>query len=216
MVQFHLLGFPVTVQPWHWAILAFCGDALGIRDPEDLLPVLLFMPAGFVSILIHELGHALTMRQFGCRHVSIVLHGFGGYALSQGARFTRGQQILVSLAGPLLQAACGLFLLFLLRESLSAMSEWARRLTGSFVLISLYWAILNLIPVFPLDGGQVLKAFLGPRRIQLTLGISMSVAIVVACLIYLTSGSILFPILLVYMAVENYKALKHGESSRGW
>ena len=66
MVQFHLLGFPVTVQPWHWAILAFCGGALGIRDPEDLLPVLLFMPAGFVSILIHELGHALTMRQFGC------------------------------------------------------------------------------------------------------------------------------------------------------
>ena len=127
-----------------------------------------------------------------------------------------GQQILVSLAGPLLQAACGLFLLFLLRESLSDMSEWAYRLTGSFVLISLYWAILNLIPVFPLDGGQVLKAFLGPRRIQLTLGISMSVAIVVACLIYLTSGSILFPILLVYMAVENYKALKHGESSRGW
>ena len=215
MVQFHLLGFPVTVQPWHWAILAFCGGALGIRDPEDLLR-LLFMPAGFVSILIHELGHALTMRQFGCRHISIVLHGFGGYALSQGARFTRWQQMLVSLAGPLLQAACGLFLLFLLRESLSAMSEWARRLTGSFVLISLYWAILNLIPVFPLDGGQVLKAFLGPRRIQLTLGISMSVAIVVACLIYLTSGSILFPILLVYMAVENYKALKHGESSRGW
>ena len=96
------------------------------------------------------------------------------------------------------------------------MSEWADRLTRSFVEISLFWAILNLIPVFPLDGGQVLKAFLGPRRIQLTLGISMSVAIVVACLIYLTSGSILFPILLVYMAVENYKALKHGESSRGW
>ena len=126
MIRFRLFGFPVTVEPWHWAILAFFGGALKIKDSEDLLPVLLFMAAGVVSIIIHELGHALTMRLFGGRHISIVLHGWGGYAISQGAPFSRGQHILISLAGPLLQVACGLLVLIALIMSAATSSVRSR------------------------------------------------------------------------------------------
>ena len=223
MIRFRLFGFPVTVEPWHWAILAFCGGALKIKEPEDLLPVLLFMAAGVVSIIIHELGHALTMRLFGGRHISIVLHGWGGYAISQGAPFSRGQHILISLAGPLLQVACGLLVLIALIMSAATSSGSTGLEAGpvyqllySFIYVSLFWAVLNLIPVYPMDGGQILRGILGPRRIQLTFQISIIVAIVVGLLSYRFLGTYLLPIFMVFSVVENYKALKRARNPGAW
>ena len=223
MIRFRLFGFPVTVEPWHWAILAFCGGALGIKESEDLLPVLLFMAAGVVSILIHELGHALTMRVFGGRHISIVLHGWGGYAISQGAPFSRGQHILISLAGPLLQVACGLLVLIALIMSAATSSGSTGLEAGpvyqllySFIDVSLFWAVLNLIPVYPMDGGQILRGILGPRHIQLTLQISIIVAISVGVLGLIYLRLFLLPIFMVFFAVENYKALKRTRAPGGW
>ncbi len=223
MIRFRLFGFPVTVEPWHWAILAFCGGALRIKESEDLLPVLLFMAAGVVSILIHELGHALTMRVFGGRHISIVLHGMGGHAISQGAPFSRGQHILISLAGPLLQAACGL-LVFVALAFVLGTNDNTREFAGgpvhnllsSFIVISLWWAILNLIPVYPMDGGQILHGILGPRRVQLTLQISISVAIFAGVLGVIYLKTFLLSIFMVFSAVENYKALKRTRTPGGW
>ena len=223
MIRFRLFGFPVTVEPWHWAILAFCGDALGIKEPEDLLPVLLFMAAGVVSILIHEIGHALTMRLFGGRHISIVLHGWGGQAASQGASFSRGQHILISLPGPLLQLACGLVVLIAVIMSAATSSgstvleaSPVYELLSSFIEVSLFWAVLNLIPVYPMDGGQILRGILGPRRIQLTFQISIIVAIFVGVLGLIYLGQFLLPIFMVFFAVENYKALKRTRAPGGW
>jgi len=223
VIRFRLFGFPVTVEPWHWAILAFCGDALGIKESEDLLPVLLFMAAGVVSILIHEIGHALTMRLFGGRHISIVLHGWGGQAASQGASFSRGQHILISLAGPLLQLACGLVVLIAVIMSAATSSgstvleaSPVYELLSSFIEVSLFWAVLNLIPVYPMDGGQILRGILGPRRIQLTFQISIIVAIFVGVLGLIYLGRFLLPIFMVFFAVENYKALKRTRAPGGW
>ncbi len=217
MIRFRLFGFPVTVEPWHWAILAFLGGALSVRDSEQLLPVLLFMVAGFVSVLIHELGHALTMRLFGCRHIAIVLNGFGGIAVSKGARFTRGQQILVSLAGPFLQAACGLLVLaaVIIGDEVGWTGGTVGLMSGFFIYVSLAWAILNLIPVYPLDGGQALNGVLGPLRIELTLRISMIAAIVAGAGIFFVFKSPLFPMFMVFFAIENYKALKRVQSPSG-
>ena len=213
MLRFRLFGFPVTVEPWHWLILAFIGGALHIQEREDILRVMLFMMAGFASILIHELGHALMSRLFGCRHVAIVLHGLGGAAISQGANFTRSQQIFVSAAGPALQACCGgasLVLLLLLPRSFDGPAAMY-----AFVWVSLFWALINLIPVHPLDGGQILREALGPRRIQLTLKISIVVAVVVGVLMFLLTRSLLFPIVLGFTAWQNYKMLRASEQ-RGW
>ena len=223
MIRFRLFGFPITVEPWHWAILAFCGGALGIKESTDLLPVLLFMAAGVVSIIIHELGHALTMRVFGGRHISIILHGMGGHAISQGAPFSRGQHILISLAGPLLQAACGLLVLIAVITSADTSSgstglevSPVYQLLDDFILVSLFWAILNLIPVYPMDGGQILHGILGPRRVQLTLQISISVAIFAGVLGVIYLKTFLLSIFMVFSAVENYKALKRTRTPGGW
>ena len=217
MLRFRLFGFPVTGEPWHWLILAFCSDRLlQLNDRETLLEILLFIVAGFLSLLIHELGHALMMRRFGCRQVAIVLHAMGGVAISQGGRFSRGQDILVSLAGPALQATCGIAVLLLMAPGKGHWPPILAQLLILFVKISLIWANLNLVPVYPLDGGQILKGALGPRRIQLTLSISIAVAVTIGILLYLTTSRLLFPIMLGFAAWQNYQMLNNARNHRGW
>lgn len=217
MLRFRLFGFPVTVEPWHWLILAFCsGGLLQLNSRAMLLYILLFMVAGFLSLLIHELGHALMMRRFGCRQVAIVLHGMGGVAIPQEGRFSRGQDILVSLAGPGLQSICGLAVLLLMAPGKGNWPPILDLLLFQFAVVSLFWAILNLIPVYPLDGGQILNGALGPRRIQLTLRISITVAVTIGILLYLRTSSLLFPIMLGFFAWQNYQMLNHARNQRGW
>ncbi len=211
------------MEPWHWAILAFFGGALTIKELKDLVPVLLFMAAGVVSIIIHELGHALMMRLFGGRHISIVLHGWGGQAASQGASFSRGQHILISLAGPLLQLACGLVVRAVAMSadtsggSIVLEASPVNQLLWWFYVVSVWWAVLNLIiPVYPMDGGQILHGILGPRRIKLTLQISIIAAIIVGAVGLIYLNGILLPIFMVFSVVENYKALKRTRTPGGW
>jgi Zn-dependent protease len=74
--------------------------------------------------------------------------------------------------------------------------------------ISFLWAILNLLPVLPLDGGRLMETMLGPQRIRLTLQISMAIAIMIAVLALLFKIGMLLPIFMGMMAYESYKALK--------
>ena len=79
MLQFSILGIPVRVEPWFWITMAFIGGGLHATNSTDILLVLVFVFAGFLSIMIHELGHALTIRRYGLP-AAITLQAFGGYA----------------------------------------------------------------------------------------------------------------------------------------
>ena len=74
--------------------------------------------------------------------------------------------------------------------------------------ISLFWAALNLLPVLPLDGGQMLNAILGPARLKLTLWISILTAVGAGLLVFNRTGSILFPLFLGMFAFQSWQALR--------
>lgn len=204
MVNFRLFGVPVFVQPWHWVLLTLLGFLIG----GTVLKAGLFVLAGFISILVHEMGHALTGRAFkGQPH--IVLHGFGGFALFPNARFTRPQMFAMTAAGPVVQLVLGLvvgmaFLSF--RESLPKTE--IQFFIFILAAISVFWAILNLVPVIPLDGGQMLDAILGPGRRNLTLTISIVAAVLVAGLMFFKTKSILFPLFVIMFAFQNFSELR--------
>ena len=67
-----------------------------------------------------------------------------------------------------------------------------------------------------MDGGQILRGILGPRHIQLTLQISIIVAIFVGVLGPIYLKTFLLSIFMVFSAVENYKALKRTRTPGGW
>lgn len=207
MVRFTLFGIPVEIQPWFWLTLALIGGINGASSPAGLMMLLLFVLAGFISVLVHELGHALTGRHFGAE-TAITLHAFGGYATFPVGRFTRGQDFLVTAAGPAIQIALGGIFLAIWKFG-PPFSPMGTHFIKALIGISIYWAILNLIPVIPLDGGRLMGSILGPRKLDLTLKISMVVAIAGAALLFKFTGSFLFPIFLGMMAFQNWQELQH-------
>lgn len=156
------------------------------------------MLCSFLSILVHELGHVLMGRFFGS-YGQIVLYSFGGLALGSSDVPRRSQRILVYLAGPAagfaLYGLVRLGVLFLRQQELSS---WDPRLLGllltgigMLLFMNLIWNILNLLPIWPLDGGQVSREVcqqLQPGRgIRLSLAISFLLAAVLAVNALITS-----------------------------
>jgi len=177
MLQFNVLGFPVVVQWFFWLIMALMGRAFDAETRDDWIDVALWVIVGFVSILVHELGHALAARKFGY-HSTIVLHGFGGVTIIPHARFSRGQSIWVSFSGPLagfLLAGATFALALVIKTEYQAV----RTLIGFSLFINIVWTLMNLLPVLPLDGGQILREILGPGRLQAACFIGGIVAVLV-------------------------------------
>lgn len=178
MLRFHLLGFPVQIHWMFWLNTALMGGALDANSPAELRALLAWVAAVLVSILIHELGHALTMRNFGDRRVEITLFAFGGMA--QGSRMrTRHESFMITAGGPVLQILAGLAVgwgLTLWRPP----TLWLHQFMDAFTVVSLFWALLNLVPVLPLDGGRLCQTVLGPARHKETLTISLVCAVVLA------------------------------------
>jgi len=206
MIRFSVFGSPVEVQPFFWISLIILGGAASADTAAAIFEIGLFVLAGFISILVHELGHALTARAFGA-HSAITLQAFGGYAAYSGGRLNRWQSFLVTAAGPGVQILLGVAV-FLLMRALPELSDNGDYFLHILVLISFFWAILNLLPVLPLDGGQMLNAILGPARIKITLWITIVVAIVTAVLMFTQTRSIVFPIFLGMFAWQAFQGLK--------
>ena len=206
MLRFSIFGIPVLVQPFFWITLVILGGALNATTAADMFEIVLFALAGFISILIHELGHALTARKFGASS-EITLQAFGGYAAYSGVRLTRPQSFAVTAAGPAIQILLGLAVLF----SLPVLPEISRNawfFLMTLMRISLFWAVLNLLPVLPLDGGQMLNAALGPQRIRITLWVTIIVSALVGLLLFKRTHSILFPVFLGMFAWQAFQALR--------
>ena len=154
-LNFNLFGIHVRVHPMFWVVTAILGSNQG-----EARYVLLWVAVAFVSILIHEMGHVLMGRILGSDG-HIVLYGFGGLAIGSSDLTRRWQRNLVYLAGPFAQ-----FLLLGL-GTLGAIVYVAAKgaevpialeiLYFQFFFVNFYWPILNLLPIWPLDGGRITR-----------------------------------------------------------
>lgn len=184
MITFTIFGIPVRVEPWFWLTMAFIGGALRATDALSMLLVLIFMAAGFISILVHELGHALMIRKYGLP-TAISLIAFGGFASYPAGVLSRKQSFLVTAAGPGVQLLLGLGALLMLNLLPIPPASLLFDFVQYIVLVSIIWAILNCLPVYPMDGGQMLAAVLGPERQPFVYLIGAVVAVLIGLLAYL-------------------------------
>jgi Zn-dependent protease len=152
-LNFNLFGIHVRVHPMFWVVTAILGSNQG-----EARYVLLWVAVAFVSILIHEMGHVLMGRIFGSDG-HIVLYGFGGLAIGSSDLNRRWQRNLVYAAGPFAQfllLGLGIITAF---GYLAAKEGQVPKLlvvfSLQFAVVNLFWPIVNLLPVWPLDGGRI-------------------------------------------------------------
>jgi Zn-dependent protease len=196
-LRFRLFRFPVEIQPGFWLLALIVG--FDSRRPASGL--LVWVAVILVSILAHELGHAFAARAYG-QEPSIVLHMLGGVTSWRVNReLGRVRKILVTLAGPTAGLVLGLGALLALFAATGAKSgaelpetPLARTLT-LLAMVNVFWSLVNLLPVLPFDGGQVLAAALGPSRKKLAASVSLVFGLVAAAVLYRLGaplGAILF------------------------
>jgi len=187
--------------------MALIGGGLGANDSLSILLVLVFILAGLISILVHELGHALTVRKFGLP-TTITLQAFGGYASFPAGQLNRKQSFLVTAAGPALQLALGLGLLIVYRLVPIPAESLLKALLFDLISISIIWAVLNCLPVYPMDGGQMMSSRARPTTSPLRTPISATAALLIGLAAYLLLNSILLPLFMAFFAWQNWQSFQ--------
>ncbi len=227
MIHFTLFGIPCYIRPSFWVVMALLGGALNISSLQDLLPPALFVIAGFIAILSHELGHALVGKKLGGGEQTVVLEMLGGVTLSQGMQLNRIGRIAMITAGPLMTfllgavaylitwntagdvlSANGIGMIDMLFQPWWAAAFYPNLLFFCYlIMIGLWWTILNLLPIFPLDGGQLLAQLVkSPKKVHMV-GVITSILIAVAGYWYF--NSYFLPVLMLFLAYTNYREYKN-------
>lgn len=229
---------------WGWAD-GMHRWSLSIGEPMNQgVLLLMWVSAIFVSILIHELGHGIAMRYYGTQ-ASLVLYHFGGLAIPDtagsfmrmGYRSSGKQnQIVISAAGPAAQLLLALVIVLIALAAgysvpvpfigedylptshlkpIPSLPVWA--MAYALLSPSVMWALLNLMPVYPLDGGQIAReVFLRFRpangvRNSLILSVVTGVCLAVYAL---TRHQTFMAILFGMLAYSSYQILQ-AYSGRG-
>ena len=162
--QFRIAGIPVRVEPTFLVVIGILGYlSQPVGRPFQWSILVSWMVVAFVSILLHELGHAVVFRRYGIRP-SISIQGFGGVTTGSG-QLSPGQHIFVSLAGPL----SALILIGLpaawIWQAGTITSDMGREVLYQVLWINIGWSVLNLLPILPLDGGNVAMSVLDPFEV---------------------------------------------------
>jgi len=162
-------GIRVSV---HWTFLliiawiVFLNLQQGAGTPAVIYSIL-FILALFICVVIHELSHSLTAKQYGIPTRSITLLPIGGLADIQKMPEDPKQELAVSVAGPLSNIAIALVisLLLLITNNLDFSTTDLHAITGKnfFIILmfaNLMLAVFNLLPAFPMDGGRVFRSLM--------------------------------------------------------
>ena len=196
-VRFVLFRIPVSITPFFWIIGAILAYDLAFDKRSNQLDPLTFVAAILailISILVHELGHALVIRYIFGASTMIFLHGLGGVAVHNRPYYYRTPRrlgrIFISLAGPLagflLTALCVIVLWNTQEVIVSGSHLW--HFLNIIIFICIFWGVINLLPVYPLDGGQIFREIclqVSQRYgMEVSAGVSAATAILLAILFF--------------------------------
>lgn len=233
-LRFSIAGIPVSVHPSFWLISLLFGASAGLL----LIPI--WVVVVFVSILVHELGHAFAFRRH--HQGSHILLYFGGgltipEPVSWGSGYasvglTANQQIFISFAGPatgflfaalilgivmVVGGSIGIFwLLGFIPLPLNAAVPFGGWIPSEFIRqllwVNVFWGLINLMPVYPLDGGSIARNIFvqvdpidGVRK---SIWLSVIAGAIVALIGLVIFWNVFIALLFGLLAFQSYQSLQ--------
>ncbi len=230
-------GFWVAavVLGWDWSSgLDRLASRVEIDSPGAPALLLIWVSVVLVSILIHELGHCLAFRYYGMDS-QIVLYHFGGLAIpSSFGSWNAARQrhlgpiehMVISAAGPGLQIVFALLAIVIgvvmnvpmdvlwfhySGAPLNSIALYA--CLDAWLFVSLFWALINLVPILPLDGGQIMRNALIHFNVSRPDYNAHLVSVVTGGLIglyFLSSGNPIAGIMFLIFAASNWQSMQYG------
>lgn len=185
-----LSGIKVYVH-WTFFLLLIYISGNSYVEGADIWQTLIgiaFVLVIFACVTLHELGHALAARHYGINTRDIILLPIGGVARLEGIPHKPLQEIVVAVAGPLVNVAIA-FILQVIFYIIYGVGVWQLPVDVFFesfwlsvLLTNLILVLFNAIPAFPMDGGRVLRAFLAifinrPLATRIAAGIGQLLAV---------------------------------------
>ncbi|TRX03456.1 site-2 protease family protein [Flavobacterium gawalongense] len=138
------------------------------QNTEQIIWSVAFILCIFITVLLHELGHALAAKNYNITTKDITLLPIGGLARLERIPEKPSEELIVAFAGPLVNITLafitGIFIT-IPDTSEQLMAELSHGINANnfflnFFLINFWLALFNLIPAFPMDGGRILRALL--------------------------------------------------------
>lgn len=183
---FHVAGTEVRIHVTFLLLLAFIGFANFARGglPAAVNGVA-FVSLVFLCVLLHEFGHSVAARRYGIRTPDITLLPIGGLARLEKMPDKPSEELVVAIAGPLVNVAIALLLFPFAQGSFhpGVLESAGAGLVPKIFVANVMLVLFNLIPAFPMDGGRVLRAFLAmrmdyARATSLAASVGQSIAVV--------------------------------------
>ncbi|MBN4066845.1 site-2 protease family protein [Simkania negevensis] len=193
---------PLSIHPLFWLFAAL----IGWLNSSSFIGTLIWIVIIFVSILVHELGHAITAKGFR-QNVHITITFFGGVTTRSGPKVKPWQEFIIILNGPI----AGFLLSAVAAAARSSLSPEVKILYPALtitIIVNIFWSIVNLLPVLPLDGGHlmrvIMEAIFKHRGTKIAAMISFCVAIVLS-FIAVTTGYIIAAMLFSFFCFESFR-----------
>src|SRR5690242_3949092 len=167
----------------------------------------------FACVVAHEFGHILVARAFGVPTPDVTLLPIGGVARLARIPEVPSQELLIAIAGPLVNVAIAVLLIVLAGahvdpKELATMESARVSLVGRLAEVNLFLAVFNMIPAFPMDGGRVLRALLAiklghVRATEVAAAIGQLVAFGLGFLGLFGNPLLIFIAVFVYLAASS-------------
>ncbi len=206
---------PITIYPSFWLLVL----GLGWSSMSGIYGIFLFGVVVFISLIAHEFGHALTAYYFGQR-VSIELTLLGGATLRLGKSGGLLREFLIICMGPL--ASISIVILSRLLIQINLGGAALTPFLSLMFIANLFWTVINLLPVQPLDGGKIMEIVLlvlfprKGRRLSFLVSAGFGLA---ASLFFFSAGAIFAGaifMLCFWESVQSYRLMRDQGEGDGY
>ncbi len=199
-------GIPINVHWSFWLLpLLVLFSAAPAGGSLTLRLTLLFLVFG--CVVLHELGHAMMARLFEVRTRDITLYPIGGIARLERMPRHPFAEGAIALAGPAVNVVIAAFLAVAWGVLGGLVGSFSGAILQTLLYANVVLVLFNLLPVFPMDGGRVLRAILGAfvpftKATRISARVGQAFAALLGIIGLFTGGMLVFLAIFVFFAAQ--------------